>query len=55
MYDSIIEEFVDHTIIRIEDNMHITADEANYEYQAYLAWVTEGNTPAKIDLSQFKD
>lgn len=44
MYDSILESVVDHTIIRIADNMHITADESNSEYQAYLAWVAEGNT-----------
>jgi hypothetical protein len=44
MYDSIVAKFVDHTIIRIEDNMNITADEGNSEYRAYLSWVAEGNT-----------
>lgn len=43
MYDSLLESVVDHTVIRIADNMHITADESNPEYQAYLAWVAEGN------------
>lgn len=30
-------------IIRIEDNVGIPLDEANTDYQAYLAWVAEGN------------
>jgi hypothetical protein len=32
-------------IIRIEDNTTIPMDEANTDYQAYLTWVAEGNTP----------
>lgn len=30
-------------IIRTKDNVGIPCDEANTDYQAYLAWVAEGN------------
>jgi hypothetical protein len=37
------------TIIRTTDNAFIPMDEANTDYQAYLKWVAEGNTPLPAD------
>ncbi len=41
-------------IKRISDGCWIPFDEGNRDYQEYLAWVAEGNTPADADQTVYK-
>ena len=36
-------------VLRVEDNAFIPFDPDNTDYQAYLKWLEEGNTPLPAD------
>jgi hypothetical protein len=49
LWNGIIGAVRDDMILRLPDNAYIPFDPANTDYQEYLKWVAEGNTPLPAD------
>jgi len=45
VWDAMQNKVSDQMIVRDEDQAFIPFDPANVDYQAYLAWLDEGNEP----------
>lgn len=51
MYKLIKHPFLDESqsVLLVEKNLTVPFDPANTDYQAYLEWLAEGNTPLPAD------
>ena len=43
---------VENQVRRVADNAYIPFDPDNTDYQAYLLWLAEGNTPTPAEENQ---
>jgi len=50
--DTYTKEKTSNAIKRIADNAFIPTDSDNADYQAYLKWLAEGNTPLSAEEQQ---
>ena len=46
---TVLEGWSVQSVIKLSDNSSIPFDPANTDYQAYLKWLEEGNTPEPAD------
>ena len=51
MYQKVNSSLSGLCIKRVSDSAFIPPDEANTDYQAYLAWLAAGNEPEVIDFN----
>ena len=49
MYQSITTPSGQTFIVRVTDGASIPKDEANTDYQRYLAWLADGNEPELVE------
>lgn len=52
MYKLINTQMGGQLVQRLSDNAFIPFDPANTDYQAYLKWLSEGNTPEPAEASE---
>lgn len=49
IYDIVRNQINTSAILRVDDNAFIPFDNANTDYQKFLAWLEAGNTPQPAD------
>jgi hypothetical protein len=49
IFDIVRQQVQQNAILRVTDNAFIPFDPDNTDYQTYLKWVAEGNTPTPAD------